>query len=123
MTLAIANSSGSATNTYVYAADGAKLKTVQQWSGGSKQTDYCGNMIYENGTLKRILTDGGYIEGGAYYFYVKDHEGNNRVVADASGTAVQSTHYYPFGMSYAEGNATSNQPTGTTERSWTRRGG
>ena len=67
-------------------------------------------MIYENGTLKRILTDGGYIEGGAYYFYVKDHEGNNRVVADAGGTAVQSTHYYPFGMSYAEGNATSNQP-------------
>jgi hypothetical protein len=64
MRLAIANSSGSATNRYVYAVDGRKLKTVQQWNGGSKQTDYCGNMIYENGTLKRILTDGGYIEGG-----------------------------------------------------------
>ncbi len=45
MTLAIANSSGSATNTYMYSADGRKLKTVQQWNGGSKQTDYCGNMI------------------------------------------------------------------------------
>ena len=56
------------------------------------------------------MTGGGYIEGGAYYFYVKDHEGNNRVVADVGGTAVQSTHYCPFGMSYAEGNAMSNQP-------------
>jgi len=52
MTLVIVNSSGSATNIYVYSADGAKLKTVQQWNGGSKQTDYCGNMIYENDTLK-----------------------------------------------------------------------
>jgi len=60
MTLAIANSFGSATNTYVYAVGGAKLKTVQQWSGGSKQTDYCGNMIYKNGVLKRILTNRDY---------------------------------------------------------------
>ena len=29
--------------------------------------------------------------------------GNNRVVADASGSAIQVTHYYPFGMSFAEG--------------------
>ncbi len=42
----------SATNTYTYAADGRKLKTV---FGGSKTTDYCGNVIYENGLLKRVL--------------------------------------------------------------------
>jgi RHS repeat-associated protein len=67
-------------------------------------------MIYENGILKRILVDGGYIEGGVYYFYLADHEGNNRVVANAGGTVVQTNHYYPFGMPFAEGNATSSQP-------------
>jgi len=30
----------------------------------NKTTDYIGNMIYENGALKRILIDGGYVEGG-----------------------------------------------------------
>jgi RHS repeat-associated protein len=109
--LTIANSSGSATNTYMYSVDGQKLKTVQQWSStNSKQTDYCGNMIYENGILKRILVDGGYIEGSVYYFYLTDHEGNNRVVANASGTVVQANHYYPFGMPFTEGNTTSSQP-------------
>ena len=97
----------SATNTYTYAADGRKLKTVL---GGSKTTDYCGNVIYENGLLKRILVDGGYIENGTYYFYLTDHLGNNRVIASASGGTVQSNHYYPFGMSFAEGFATSQQP-------------
>ena len=67
-------------------------------------------MIYENGVLKRILIDGGYIEGGAYYFYLTDHLGNNRVVADASGNIKQTNHYYPFGMSFAEGTVTSSQP-------------
>jgi hypothetical protein len=42
-------------------------------------------MIYEGTTLKRILVDGGYIEGSTYYYYLTDHLGNNRVVANASG--------------------------------------
>ena len=78
--------------------------------GGSKTTDYCGNVIYENGLLKRIMVDGGYIENGTYYFYLTDHLGNNRVIASAGGSIVQSNHYYPFGMSFAEGSATSQQP-------------
>ncbi len=105
-TLSISNSLGSATNSYTYAADGRKLKAEI----GSKTTEYCGNVIYENGALKRILVDGGYIEGGAYYFYLTDHLGNNRVVANASGSIVQTNHYYPFGMSFAEGTVTSSQP-------------
>jgi len=105
-TLTISNSLGSATNSYTYAADGRKLKAVI----GGKVTDYCGNVIYENGVLKRILVEGGYIEGGAYYFYLTDHLGNNRVIANASGTVVQTNHYYPFGMSFAEGIQTSPQP-------------
>ena len=60
-------------------------------------------MNYEKSSLKRILVDGGYYEEDKYYFYLRDHMGNNRVVADASGSAIQVTHYYPFGMSFAEG--------------------
>jgi len=31
------------------------------------------------------------------------------VIASASGNLVQSNHYYPFGMSFTEGSATSHQ--------------
>ncbi len=65
-----------------------------------------GSKIHENGILKRILTDNGYIEGNTYYFYIKDHLGNNRIVANASAGVIQSTQYYPFGMAFAEGTTT-----------------
>ena len=71
------------------------------------QTDYCGNVIYENGTLSRILVDGGYItmNGTAptYHYYIQDHQGNNRVVFNQNGTIEQTNHYYPFGMTFGEG--------------------
>jgi RHS repeat-associated protein len=73
-------------------------------------TSYVGNKVYENGTLKRILVDGGYIEDGVYHYYVTDHLGNNRIVANSSGTVVQSTQYYPFGMSFADAAGTGAQP-------------
>ena len=60
-------------------------------------------MIYENGSLKRILVDGGYIENGQYHFYLQDHLGNNRVVVKSDGTMIQTNHYYPYGMLFAEG--------------------
>ena len=119
---------GEARNTYTYTADGIKRKTLQQWNSNysttpvigtginvsslnlSKTTDYAGNIIYENGSLKRILIDGGYIEGGVYYFYLTDHLGNNRVVANSSGAVIQKTHYYPFGMAFAESTDQGKQP-------------
>ncbi|HMM04299.1 RHS repeat-associated core domain-containing protein [Dysgonomonas sp.] len=71
--------------------------------------DYASNIIYEtvkNGSAitnrTRILVDGGYWENNVYYFYLTDHLGNNRVVVDAGGTAIQRNHYYPFGMSFAD---------------------
>ena len=48
------------------------------------------------------MIDGGYIEGGVYYYYMTDHLGNNRVVVNASGTVTQRNHYYPFGTAFAE---------------------
>ncbi len=109
--LVISDAMGTATNTYLYSANGRKLNVTSRWgTSSSKNTDYVGNMIYENGALKRILVNGGYLEGGIYYFYLTDHLGNNRVVAKADGTVVQSNHYYPFGMNFAEGITTSSQP-------------
>ena len=97
------NPAGHLENEYTYAVDGSKLRVNHKKSSGGKVTDYVGNMIYEGGSLKRILVDGGFYEEGKYYFYLKDHLGNNRVVADASGNAIQVKHYYPFGMSFTEG--------------------
>jgi RHS repeat-associated protein len=109
-----------ARNEYTYSAGGQKLKVVQKWNPDysttpvigsaintgtltmTKTTDYVGNKVYENGTLKRILVDGGYIESGTYYFYQTDHLGNNRVVANQGGTAIQKNHYYPFGTAFAD---------------------
>ena len=36
--------------------------------------------------------------GASYvHYYIKDHQGNNRVVAKYDGTIEQTTHYYPYG--------------------------
>jgi RHS repeat-associated protein len=86
------------THKYTYAADGRKLKVVQ----GSTNRDYVGNIIYENGSLKKILVEGGYIEGGTYYFYFNDHLGNVRAVIDGGNHNIQFNHYYPYGLPMAE---------------------
>lgn len=96
--------------SYVYAADGRKLQTVHIINGTTTTTDYVGNMIYENGILKRILVDGGYYENDGYYFYIQDHLGNNRVVAKEDGSVIQTSEYYPFGMTFAESTSTDAQP-------------
>ncbi len=93
---------------YIYDASGKKLRTSYKASPSAavQQTDYCGNMIYENNVLKQILIDGGYITFNGstpqYHYYLKDHLGNNRVVCSASGSVEQVNHYYPFGGLFGE---------------------
>lgn len=88
--------------TYLYTADGVKRRV----SHGTHVTDYCGNLIYENGTLDKILTENGYITMNGtvptYHYYLQDHEGNNRVVIDQNEKVEQMNHYYPFGTLFAE---------------------
>ena len=103
------NDTNKSTHEYIYSADGKKLSVIHK-SSAENRTDYVGNMIYENGSLKRILVDGGYIENGTYYFYLQDHLGNNRVVAKSDGTVIQTNHYYPFGMSFTESTHGDKQP-------------
>ncbi len=113
--------------TYTYDGGGRKLRTdhyinpltasVPQLAGGTgtagagslvhTRTDYCGNKVYENDTLRMSLFDGGYVSYDAkatgsspspsYHYYIKDHLGNNRLVLGESGEVEQVNHYYPFG--------------------------
>ena len=95
--------SDGSTITYIYGADGTKLRTVHKIGSTTTTTDYCGNVIYENGVQKLLLTEEGYItlSDSKYHYYLKDHQGNNRVVISQSGTVEETSHYYPFGGTFA----------------------
>ena len=99
---AVTFSDGS-TITYTYGADGTKLRTVHKIGSTTTTTDYCGNVIYENGVQKLLLTEEGYItlSDSKYHYYLKDHQGTNRVVISQSGTVEETSHYYPFGGVFA----------------------
>ena len=99
---AVTFSDGS-TITYTYGADGTKLRTVHKIGSTTTTTDYCGNVVYENGVQKLLLTEEGYVtlSDSKYHYYLKDHQGNNRVVISQSGTVEETNHYYPFGGAFA----------------------
>ena len=73
---------------YTYAAGGTKLRTVHKIGNTTTTTDYCGDVIYENGVQKLLLTEEGYVtlSDNKYHYYLQDHQGNNRVVINQSGT-------------------------------------
>lgn len=107
---------------YTYSASGAKLKVIDKTAPEGvflpvtslntivsnpsvstiTTTDYVGNMIYENGVLKRILTPVGYWQAGTFYYFLKDHLGSNRVVMTGSGGIAETSSYYPSGMRFGE---------------------
>ena len=95
--------SDGSTITYTYGADGTKLRTVHKIGSTTTTTDYCGNVVYENGVQKLLLTEEGYVtlSDSKYHYYLKDHQGNNRVVISQSGTVEETNHYYPFGGVFA----------------------
>ena len=68
---------------------------------------------YENGTLKRILFEGGYVDmigdSPVYMFFIKDHLGSVRAVVSETGTVQQINDYYPYGDLFGS--------TGTTDSS------
>ena len=81
----------------------------------SKTTDYCANVIYQDGK-RMLLVDGGYVTfndndslsygegwgGACYHYYLKDHLGNVRVVFNDQDSIEQVNHYYPYGGVMAE---------------------
>ena len=94
----------------VYSASGAKLRVIHRPSALSPtttKTDYVNGYIFTNNSLSMALTDNGYftLSGTGvptYHFYLKDHQGNNRVVVSQSGSVEQINHYYPYGVLFAE---------------------
>ena len=89
--------------SYLYGVNGTKLRTTHIIGNDTTVTDYCGNLIYENGVAKTLLVEGGYVSlsDDKYHFYLQDHQGNSRVVADENGKIEEVNHYYPFGGTFA----------------------
>ena len=108
------------TINYLYSADGHKCKVIHQTAVSnimitmgptlplapvqvldSIKTEYCGNVIYENDELSKVLTDEGYITFEenipTYHYYLRDHLGHNRIVVNQTGTVEEVNDYYPFG--------------------------
>ncbi|GHT50735.1 hypothetical protein FACS189440_18680 [Bacteroidia bacterium] len=72
------------------------IKVSIQPSTTQTVTDYCGNIVYENGELKYILNPEGYAYKTGndirYDYYIRDHLGNNWKAGN------QINNYYPSGM-------------------------
>ncbi len=118
---------GEGRNEYTYSASGVKLRVKHRWNPDysttpvigsainenaltvTEVTEYVGNKVYTDGKLK-VLVDGGYIEDNKYHYYIKDHLGNNRIVVDQYNNQIQSSQYYPFGMTMAESTGQEKQP-------------
>ena len=73
--------------SYLYAADGTKIRTTRVTGSTTLATDYCNNAIYENGVLTKVLTADGYLTpaDAKLHYFMQDHQGNNRVVVDKTG--------------------------------------
>lgn len=116
---------------YVYGADGVKHRVVHQTAipnltvpmgstftpmayqiSSKTTTDYCGNVIYTDGMPDMLLTEVGYmkIRGTTYHYYLKDHQGNNRILIDQEGNVEQINQYYPFGGLFCDGVADGEHP-------------
>ena len=72
--------------------------------------DYCGNYIYKNGCLERVMTENGYMQDGELYFYIKDYQGNVRVVLNQANRPVEINSYYPYGGLMAATTTEGSQP-------------
>ena len=101
------------TETFTYLPDGTKRERTalgKDWS--LSRTEYRGNLVCADDSLKYILFDGGLIamDGSSpeYLFFLRDHLGSVRVVARPDGKAVQVNHYYPYGMAFAGGGMSGN---------------
>ena len=101
------------TETFTYLPDGTKRgRTVLGKDRSLSRTEYRGNLVCADDSLKCILFDGGLIamDGSSpeYLFFLRDHLGSVRVVARPDGKVVQVNHYYPYGMAFAGGGMSGN---------------
>ncbi len=113
----VKHTSAEARNEYTYDAEGNKLNVKYRWNPQfvtnpiigsavneslltmSRNVLYQGNHIWFD-TKEMWLNEIGYRrpDTSKFYFYVKDNQGNNRVVIDQNGQVVQRNDYYPYGL-------------------------
>lgn len=113
----VKHTSAEARNEYTYDAEGNKLNVKYRWNPQfvtnpiigsavneslltmSRSVLYQGNHIWFD-TKEMWLNEIGYRrpDTSKFYFYVKDNQGNNRVVIDQNGQVVQRNDYYPYGL-------------------------
>ena len=88
-----------AITSYVYDAEGRKLRTVFQTQDRTVTTDYCRGLLFENDVPTMLLTETGYfaLTDSLYRHYIHDHQGNVRVVKREDGIVEETNDYYPFG--------------------------
>ena len=116
---------------YVYSATGQKMRAVYQTAvpnisvamGSTRElapseilyadsTDYPlgGILTLRNGRIDKYLFNEGYcqaeihdttLDSITFYYYNKDHLGNNREVIDSDGNVRQRTDYYPYGTPFS----------------------
>ena len=101
-----------------YTAGGARLESRRMEADGKLTSmAYEGNEVIENGKLRMLMFDGGYVDFSGdeprYCWYTKDHLGSVRAVADAEGNVFASYAYGPYGEDFvAERTAASNVQEG-----------
>ena len=92
--------SNGSTITYYYAADGTKVRTVHVINGATTQTDYCGNVIYENGVQKLLQTEEGYVAGSNGMPWWASRIAFDLYQGSIEGVSTQNAEYYGWRMGY-----------------------
>ena len=96
---AVTFGAGQRTLSYGYDANGEKHSVTHISSSGTSVTEYCDNVIYRNGSPAILLTEIGYYSfaDGRYHTYIRDWQGNNRVVLRDDGLVEELNDYYASG--------------------------
>ncbi|MBR5385216.1 MAG: RHS repeat-associated core domain-containing protein, partial [Bacteroidales bacterium] len=103
---------------HTYTAGGARLASRRVIPGDVDEVtlmEYEGNEVRENGQLRMLLFDGGYVDFSGseprYCWHTTDHLGSVRAVADSLGNVFASYAYRPYGEEFVVGNlACDNSP-------------
>lgn len=84
---------------FVYSAEGEKMCFAYEKDNSLTIYHYCGNVIYKNETPIMLLTDNGYVtlNDNVYHHFVRDYQGNNRMVVTENDNIEEINNYYPFG--------------------------
>jgi len=111
---------GDNTITWLYTADGRKLKKTTSLTDSKT---YLGNMEFRNGTIEAVYHSEGQvaIDGSSqeWRYSINDHLGNRRILMDDANTILSESHYYSFGLEmYGAWNANSTFPDDSPENDY-----